>query len=148
MIIERGSRVSVSYEGTFEDGTVFDSSSHGDHSHPLTFVVGEGRVIEGFEKAVIGMKKGEEKKFEVAPEEAYGLLDERLMREVPRKSLPPDPEPVPGMTLAITTPDGKQIPVSISEVKKDTVVLNFNHPLAGKKLFFTITIVRINEDIP
>ncbi len=145
MIAKNGSIVSVDYEGTFENGEIFDSSSHGDHSHPLTFTIGGKEVIEGFEKAAIGMKVGEEKKFEVEAIDAYGLPDEDLLREVPRNTLPASPEPTPGMTFAINAPDGKQIPVSIAEVKGEIIVLDFNHPLAGRKLFFKIKILEIKN---
>ena len=69
-MIKKGDKLKVDYEGRFEDGEVFDSSSHGDHSHPLEFTVGEGHVIKGFDDAVIGMKKGEEKEFENEAQDA------------------------------------------------------------------------------
>lgn len=140
--------MTVEYEGRFENGEIFDSSTHGDHSHPLTFEVGKKQVIEGFEKAVIGMRDGDEKTFSVEPKEGYGLPDERLFREIPRKSLPIKPEPAPGMTLAINTPEGGQIPVTIAKVEKDIVTLDFNHHLAGRKLLFKIKVIGIDKDPP
>lgn len=148
MIVKQGSSVTLEYEGRFENGEIFDSSQHGDHSHPITFEVGKRQVIEGFEKAVVGMKEGEEKSFTVEPKEGYGVPDERLFREVPRKTLPADPEPAPGMTLAINTPQGGQIPVSIAKVEKDTITLDFNHPLAGRKLIFKIKVIGIDKEPP
>jgi peptidylprolyl isomerase len=148
MIVKLGSSVSVEYEGRFENGEIFDSSRHGDHSHPMTFEVGKKQVIEGFEKAVIGMKEGEEKIFSVEPKEGYGLPDERFFREIPRKSLPLKPELAPGMSLAINTPEGEQIPVSIVKVENDIVTLDFNHPLAGRKLIFKIKVIGIDKEPP
>jgi FKBP-type peptidyl-prolyl cis-trans isomerase SlpA len=142
MAIENNSKVTLDYEGKLEDGQIFDTSTHGDHSHPLTFTVGEGNVIPGFEKAVLGMNVNEEKEFEIAPEDAYGMPDERLVQEVPRNVLPQTPEPQAGMALMMQTPEGN-IPVMISEVKADSVVLNMNHPLAGKKLIFKIKILKV-----
>jgi FKBP-type peptidyl-prolyl cis-trans isomerase 2 len=142
MAIENKNKVTLDYEGRFENGEVFDTSTHGDHSHPLTFTVGEGNVIPGFEKAVIGMNVDEEKEFTIAPEDAYGMPDERLVQEIPRNVLPPTPEPEVGMALMMQTPEGN-IPVMISEVKADSVVLNLNHPLAGKKLIFKIKVLKI-----
>ena len=131
MAIKDKDKITLDYEGRFENGEIFDTSKHEDHSHPLTFVVGEGQVIPGFEKAVLGMNVDEEKEFEVEPEDAYGMPDERLYQEVPRNVLPSEPEPEIGMTLVMQTPQGN-IPVMISEVKTDSVILNLNHPLAGK----------------
>lgn len=142
MPIENNSKVTLDYEGKLEDGQIFDSSKHGDHSHPLIFTVGEGNVIPGFEKAVLGMELDEEKEFEIAPEDAYGMPDERLIQEIPRNVLPAEPEPKAGMALMMQTPEGN-IPVMISEVKADSVILNLNHPLAGKKLIFKIKILKI-----
>lgn len=142
MTIANGNKVTLDYEGRFENGEVFDSSKHGDHSHPLTFVVGEHQVIPGFENAVVGMNINEEKEFSIKPEDAYGMPDERLLQEIPRNVLPSDPQPEAGMTLVMQTPQGN-IPVVISEVKKDSVILNLNHPLAGKTLIFKIKIINI-----
>ena len=142
MAIKDKDKITLDYEGRFENGEIFDTSKHEDHSHPLTFVVGEGQVIPGFEKAVLGMNVDEEKEFEVEPEDAYGMPDERLYQEVPRNVLPSEPEPEIGMTLVMQTPQGN-IPVMISEVKTDSVILNLNHPLAGKKLIFKIKLLKI-----
>ena len=142
MAIKDKDKVTLDYEGRFEDGEIFDTSKHEEHSHPLTFVVGEGQVIPGFEKAVIGMNVDEEKEFEIAPEDAYGMPDERLYQEVPRSVLPSEPQPEVGMTFVMQTPQGN-IPVMISEVKTDSVILNLNHPLAGKKLIFKIKVLKV-----
>ncbi|MEK6825771.1 MAG: peptidylprolyl isomerase [Nanoarchaeota archaeon] len=148
MSVKKGSLVTIEYEGMFENGVLFDSSHHGDHSHPITFTVGEKQVIEGLEKAVVGMNEGEEKKFSISPQEGYGMHDERLLREVPQNTLPQDTALSSGMTLGITTPDGKQIPVSIAKVENEIVTLDFNHPLAGKTLIFKIKIVGIDKKPP
>jgi len=127
MTVKEKDTVTLDYEGRFETGEVFDTSKHGDHSHPLTFVVGTHEVIPGFENAVLGMEINEEKEFTIKPEDAYGMPDEELFQEIPRSALPPQPEPEAGMTLVMQTPQG-DMPVTISEVKKDSIVLNLNHP--------------------
>ena len=142
MAIKKKDKVTLDYEGRFENGEIFDTSKHEEHSHPLTFVVGEKQVIPGFEKAVMGMNVDEEKEFEIAPEDAYGMPDERLYQEVPRNVLPSEPQPEVGMTLIMQTQQGN-IPVMISEVKEDSVMLNLNHPLAGKKLIFKIKVLKV-----
>lgn len=142
-MIEKGNRVKVDYEGKFEDGDVFDSSTHGDHSHPLEFTVGSGEVIRGFDKAVEGMKEGDEKIFSIEPQEAYGERDPSLEREFPRSALPKDPEPKEGMMLVLGSPDGQKFPARIISVTKDKIKIDLNHPLAGKKLIFKIKVVEV-----
>lgn len=142
MAIKDKDKVTLDYEGKFETGEIFDTSKHDEHSHPLTFVVGEGQVIPGFDKAVMGMNVDEEKEFEILPEDAYGMPDERLYQEVPRNVLPSEPKPEVGMGLMMQTPQGN-IPVTISEVKENSVILNMNHPLAGKKLIFKIKVLKV-----
>ena len=142
MAIKNKDKVTLDYEGKLETGEIFDTSKHEEHSHPLTFVVGEKQVIPGFEKAVLGMNVDEEKEFEIAPEDAYGMPDERLFQEVPRNVLPSEPQPEVGMTLIMQTQQGN-IPVMISEVKENSVILNLNHPLAGKKLIFKIKVLKV-----
>jgi FKBP-type peptidyl-prolyl cis-trans isomerase 2 len=144
-MISQGSKVTLDYEGKLETGEIFDSSTHGDHSHPLTFTVGEKQVIPGFETAVEGMDVGDEKEFSIEPENAYGMPDERLRQEIPKNALPPMPEGYElkaGMSLGMRTPQG-DIPVLIAEVKDDSIILDMNHPLAGKKLIFKIKIVKV-----
>lgn len=145
MTIKQGSEVTLDYEGKLETGEIFDTSKHGDHSHPLTFTVGQGMVIPGFEKAVTQMKKGEEKEITINPEDAYGQHRPELKQEIPRSQLPAGQEPKPGMVLVMSTPDGKQFPVKIAAVDKEKVTLDLNHPLAGKKLIFKIKILEVKE---
>ncbi len=141
---EKGQMIKVEYEGRFENGEVFDSSSHGDHSHPLEFELGAGTVIKGFEKAVENMNEGDEKEFEVLPEEAYGERNEELIQEIPKESFGDNPHVKEGATLVLQTPQGK-MPVQVKEIKGDKVVLDLNHPLAGKKLIFKIKVVGIGN---
>ena len=144
MQVKKGDKVKVEYEGRLEDGTVFDSSMHGDHSHPLEFEAGSGMVIPGFDNAVMGMSLEEEKEVIIHPSDAYGEHDASLFKKIPRKGLPQDHEPKAGMILLIKTPDGRQFPVKITEVNDEDVTIDLNHPLAGKTLIFKLKIVGIN----
>ncbi len=146
MSIKKGDLVALNYEGRFEDGEVFDSSSHGGHEHPLEFVAGEGHVVPGFDKAVIGMSKGEEKEFTISPNEAYGERNSDLEQKVPRSQLPKEQEPEVGMVIVASTPEGEQFPVQITAVDKETVTIDLNHPLAGKTLVFKIKILDVNHE--
>ncbi|MDP2628443.1 MAG: peptidylprolyl isomerase [Nanoarchaeota archaeon] len=144
MAIKSGDKIKVDYEGSLDNGQVFDSSKHGDHSHPLEFEVGARQVISGFDKAVIGMKKGEEKEFSIPAKEAYGERNKDLEKEIPRSSLPKGQEPQVGMGLMLNSPDGRQIPAMISKVDEQNITIDLNHPLAGKKLNFKIKVLEIN----
>jgi FKBP-type peptidyl-prolyl cis-trans isomerase 2 len=139
--VKKGDKVTLDYTGLLKDGTVFDSSKN--HDSPLSFVVGSGQVIKGFDEAVLGMKVGDEKKFTLSPAEAYGEPNPKMFQEVPRKNLPPNQEPKVGMMLIVGSPSGKKMQATISEVKEDTVTLNLNHPLAGKALTFDIKLATI-----
>ncbi len=143
MKVENGNKVKVEYDGSFDDGEIFDSSSHGDHSHPLEFIAGNGEVIKGFDKAVMGMKEREEKIFIIEPEEAYGNYRKELTRVISRDILPKEKELEVGMSLIIGSPDGRKIPVKITSISEDKVTIDMNHPLAGKRLHFKIKIVEI-----
>lgn len=142
-MIKDGSKVKLDYEGRLEDGTIFDSSNHGDHSHPLEFTVGANQVIPGFEKGVIGLKIGEEREISLEPKDAYGERNEIMIQRIPRTNLPEEIKPEKGMIIALNSPDGRQIPVPIIDVSETEVTLDLNHPLAGKKLIFKIKIVDI-----
>ena len=143
MTVKKGDKVKLEYEGKLDSGEVFDSSSHGEHQHLLEFEVGSGQVIPGFDKAVTGMKVGEEKEFKIKPEEAYGQVKEELVRDVPREVLPKEQEPKAGMVLMMQTPQGG-MPVKIVKVGDKSVTLDLNHPLAGKNLNFKIKLVEVN----
>jgi len=143
MKVETNNKVSVEYEGKLDDGSVFDSS---EGKSPLQFVVGNRLVIKGFDEAVLGMKEGEEKEFSIEPEEAYGLYNNELIKEVPRDFIPKDKEVKEGMLIALGTPDGRQFPAKIKEVTNAIIKVDLNHPLAGKKLNFKIKVVKIEEN--
>ena len=141
--VKKGDQVSLHYTGTLADGSVFDTSKK--RNEPLKFTTGSGQVIPGFDKAVVGMKKGEEKKFTIQPSDAYGERKPELTQTVPRKHLPKDHEPKPGMMLVMGTPSGQQVPATITEVTDENVILDMNHPLAGKALTFDIQVVEISH---
>lgn len=140
MAIKKGDVVSVEYTGKFDSGEIFDSSKGKD---PLEFEVGAGQVIKGFDDAVIGMNKGQEKDVKIIVKEAYGEARDDLVKEVPKKVLPKDIEPKVGLVLVLKSAEGRSIGSRIKEIKEDSVLLDFNHPLAGKNLNFKIKVVNI-----
>jgi FKBP-type peptidyl-prolyl cis-trans isomerase 2 len=139
-MVTEGKLVKVKYVLTV-DGNVVDSTKEGE---PFQFTAGSNQVILGFEEAIMGMKTGEKKSFQVGPEKGYGQENPKGFQKVPREKLPPDVKPEVGMTLHATMPDGQAIPARIMEVNEDIIVLNFNHPLAGKTLNFEVEVIGIN----
>ena len=124
-------------------GSECADSDCGCDSGPLEFTIGEGNVIPGFERAVIGMAVGEEKTVTIPVEDAYGERMEQMVAQVPRTDLPADLTPEVGMQLEVTQEDGHNFPVLITEVTDATVTLDANHPLAGRALTFDLRLVEI-----
>jgi len=142
MEIKNGYKVKVEYEGSFPDGEVFDSTKkHG--GEPLEFVPGTGMLVPGFEKAVIGMKDGEEKVITLTPEDAYGDVNPEFVQEVPKANFPPEAKE--GMLIGLPMPNGQQIPAKIVKMGEETVTLDMNSPMAGKTLVFKIKVVGVEE---
>jgi FKBP-type peptidyl-prolyl cis-trans isomerase 2 len=140
MAIKKGDKVKIEYTGTLDDGTVFDTS---EGKTPLEFEAGSGKVIKGFDDAILGMGKGEEKNVKIEAKNAYGDNNPKLKKKIPRDQLPKDQEPKPGMVLVVKTSNGQQFPAKIAEVADKEITLDLNHPLAGKNLNFKIKIVDV-----
>ena len=138
--ITNGSSVSVNYTGRLEDGTIFDTSLHEGRT-PLTATLGQGQLIPGFENGLMGMTVGEKRTIEINPSDAYGEVNEGMIQEVPLTQVPEGAKV--GDTLQGQNEQG-QFQVSVKEVKENSVVLDMNHPLAGKKLIFDLEVVSID----
>jgi FKBP-type peptidyl-prolyl cis-trans isomerase 2 len=141
MPVKQGDKVKIEYEGTLNDGTVFDSTKN--HGFPLKFKVGNGQFLDGFENAVLGMEVGEEKTIDLSPSEAYGEYNPDLVRIVRRDNIPTEKELSLGMLLILNTPNGKQYPTKIINIIEDEITLDMNHPLAGIALNFKIKLLAI-----
>ena len=140
MKVEQNKNVSVHYTGKLKDGSVFDSSVD---REPLNFTVGEGKLIPGFEQGIVGMGVNEKKLIEIPFNEAYGEVKEELIQEVSKSNLPSDLTPEVGMQLQSNGQDGSTILVTNVKVEEDKIVVDANHPLAGKDLLFDIEVVEI-----
>jgi peptidylprolyl isomerase len=138
--IKDGDTVSLDYTGTLTDGSMFDTSIGGE---PLSFTMGAGNMIPGFEKAVLGMKVGDEKTVTIPSSEAYGSYSDNRIVEISRSQLGPEVVPVVGMELQAAQPDGSIAIVTIKKVSDTKVTIDTNHPLAGKDLTFKIKILKI-----
>lgn len=139
---QKGDQVTVHYTGKLADSTIFDSSVDTD---PITFTLGEGELIDGFEDAIVGMETGQSKTITLTPADAYGEHSEEMIIDIPRSQLPEDLEPEQGMELELTGEDDEQILVIISQISEEFVTLDGNHPLAGKTLTFELELVGIGQ---
>ncbi len=137
-----GDTVRVHYTGSLTDGTVFDSSRE---REPLSFQVGAGQVISGFNDAVEGMEVGDKVDVTIESKDAYGDYREDFVINVNPSDIPDEIDPEVGMDLQLHQQDGGAIPVKITAVSDDAVTLDANHPLAGKDLKFEIELVGIEE---
>jgi FKBP-type peptidyl-prolyl cis-trans isomerase 2 len=138
---KRGDTVHVHYKGSLDDGSVFDSSEGGD---PISFTLGGGEVIAGFENAIEGMSPGERKTSRMEPGDAYGERREELVFTVGKDQMPDGAEIEVGDMLRVGFPDGSSSDVHVSGVENDEVTLDANHPLAGKPLTFELELVSID----
>lgn len=136
---KQGDTVRVHYTGTLGDGREFDSSRGLD---PLTFTLGAGAVIQGFDDAVTGMTVGDEKRVTIPADEAYGRRRDELTVRLPRAELPPDLDLEEGTQLRMEQ-DDQSIVVTVRELDDTTVTLDANHPLAGQALTFDLRLVEI-----
>ncbi len=129
-----GDSVEVHYTGTLDDGSEFDSSRGRD---PLSFVVGSGQVISGFDDAVRGLAVGDSRTVRIEPENAYGEVNPELVLEFPADQAPEGLSPGDLVTLG----NGQQ--ATVLEVTDETVTIDANHPLAGQALTFDVELVAI-----
>jgi peptidylprolyl isomerase len=135
-----GDKVRVNYTGMSEDGQVFESSVG---LMPLTFTIGAGEVVKGFEDAVIGMSPGQRKTVSVDPEDGFGMYDNSLIVEIPRESLPDDLNVQVGMDFEMEDEEGNVLPAVVIKVQEETILIDANAPLAGKKVIYEIELVEI-----
>ena len=140
--ISNGKLISIEYTLTLDDKKVIDSNVGG---QPLDFTQGSHQIIPGLETALEGMKVGESKQVTVAPEQAYGPVNPKAIQEVQIDKIPEEARKV-GSQLQAKSPDGRMVHPRVVEVKEKVVMLDFNHPLAGKKLFFDVKILDIKAE--
>ncbi len=135
-----GDLVHVHYTGRLDDEAVFDTSEGRD---PISFQLGEGQVVPGFDQAVTGMEVGEKRRVTIPAAEAYGPRVDQLVFSAPRKNLPPGYDPKVGEMVGLETRDGRQIDALVVHADEEVVKMDGNHPLAGQDLIFDIELVKI-----
>ncbi len=138
MIVD-GKKVTLTYQLSV-NGTLLEEAQL---KEPFTYLHGKNQIVPGLEKGLSGLRAGEQKRIRVPPEEAYGPVDPKAFQEIPKGKLPPGVQAVKGTLLEARSPEGLEQLVKIVEVKEKSVVIDFNHPLAGKELDFDVTVLRV-----
>lgn len=139
MAVDNGKRVSIEYTLTLEDETKVDSNVG---SEPLSFVHGERQILPALEDALTGMESGDTRRVVLTAEQGYGPEDPNLFQEVERERVPEDAQQE-GTALTARDSAGQTYPLRVQEVKDKTIVLDLNHPLAGKTLIFDVKVVDV-----
>jgi FKBP-type peptidyl-prolyl cis-trans isomerase SlyD len=142
-VVKDGTVVSLQYTLSGEDGKTIESNKGKD---PLKYTQGSHQIVPGLEKGLAGMKVGDEKRVKVTPEEGYGQVDPKGFQEFPKEKIPSEALKV-GSVLMATGPQGQQIPVRVHEIKEKTVVLDLNHPMAGKTLVFDVKVLDVQPAV-
>lgn len=138
-VVKKESFVTLHYVGKLADGTIFETTN----KKPLRILIGEHAVIHGLEEGLLGMKIGEKKRVVVSPEKAYGKYHKDLIEEIPLSKIPPEITPSLGMVLTRELKTGRTLFTKIIEVKRESVLVDMNHPLAGKTLVFDVVVMDI-----
>lgn len=137
---KKGDTVRIHYTGKLEDEEVFDSSVD---REPLEFILGDGKIIPGFEEAVVGMAPGESKTVSIPPEKAYGPHRKELVADIERNRIPDSLELQVGKHVQLRQPNGGMVQAKVTSMSESKVTIDANHPLAGKDLTFDIKLVEI-----
>jgi peptidylprolyl isomerase len=140
--VKTGHFVKVDYTGKLDNGDVFHTTQNG---QPVEVEVGAGRLIKGFEDALLGMAESEKKSFALSPEEGFGPRDENLVQSFERSDLPGDFQPKIGDVVALSTPDGGQVPATVKHTDDKKITVDLNHPLAGQALSFDVEVLTISD---
>ncbi len=137
---KQGDTVKVHYTGKLDDNSVFDSS---EGRSPLEFTIGQGQVIPGFEKAVIGLDEGGSASVRIEPKDAYGVRHDNLVFVIDRGELPEDLNPQMDQRFQMRSDNGQELVVTVTGISEKDVTFDANHPLAGQALNFDIQLVEV-----
>lgn len=144
-VASKGAVVRVHYRGTLDDGTEFDSSHK--RGEPITFTLGSGEMIDGFDAAVTGMSEGETKTIRLTPAEAYGETNPDAQTTLERSVFPDNFTVEEGGLVPLTGPDGSQFMGTITTFTDSDVTVDLNHPMAGKDLNFELELVDFTPEV-
>jgi FKBP-type peptidyl-prolyl cis-trans isomerase 2 len=142
---QENDQVTITYIGKLENGTIFHTISASD---PMTITIGQLDVPPTFEQSLIGMGEGEKKLIRIEPDEGYGPRRKDLLQTIQRNAISDKIQPQIGMTLSLkVNKEGQdhQIPATVVEVHNDTIIVDYNHPLAGHNLIYEVTVLSIEK---
>lgn len=142
-VVQENSTITITYVGKLNNGEVFKTVNE---DNPLTLKLGNQELPPTLEKALVGLQTGQSKVVRVSPEEGYGARQKLLVQNLNRKSLPDSIRPIPGMILSLKVEkenETLQVPATVMEVSKDSIVVDYNHPLAGHHLVYHVTVISI-----
>lgn len=140
MKIGEGMQVTLHFAIKLEDGSIVDSNFD---KKPATFVVGDKNLLDGFEKLLHGLSAGEKATFEVKPEQGFGQRNPNNIQEIPRSDFSADMELADGLVVSFADANHNELPGAIQSFTDDVVVVDFNHPLAGRDLQFEVAIIDV-----
>ncbi len=140
--INMHSLVLMHYSITLPDGNVIESSFD---AEPIEIIMGHDDLTEGMELAIFGLEEGDKQTLTLTPEQGFGFRDDDNINEMPISDFPEDLTPEPGLAFSFEPPEGDEIPGIVLSVKGDKVEVDFNHPLAGQELIFTVEILGVNN---
>lgn len=139
-----GTQVTLHFALELDDGSVVDSNFDAD---PVTFIVGDGNLLPGFEEALLGLQAGDEKSFTITPEKGFGGYNTENIQEFPRDQFPADVELNEGLVLSFSDAQSNEVPGVVQEFDENTVTVDFNHPLAGRDIEFSVRIIDVSPAI-
>ena len=135
-----GNKVKIHYTGTFDGGEIFDSSRE---AEPLEFELGAEQVISGFDNAILGMAVGETKQVRLLEEEAYGPYNQEMVFDADPDQFEDGLTPEVGQQFQTETEDGVPLLLTVKDAEDGKIILDANHPMAGKVLNFDLELVEI-----
>lgn len=137
--IGAGKRVSLHFSVILMDGSVVDSTKG---KAPASFVVGDGNLLPGFEQAIFGLKAGDKRSILLSPEQAFGEYNPANKQRMERSRFA-DMELALDLVVSFADPNGGELPGVVKEIGSNYVIIDFNHPLAGKELTFEVEIISV-----
>jgi len=140
--VKEGDKVQVLCELKLENGKTFFKN---EQKNPFVFIVGEGKFFPVIENELKDMKQGETKTVTLEPKDAFGIHNDGLVTEIPKKNIGTNAELDVGSRIKMKTASDEIIQGTVTEIKDDTLVVDFNHPLVGKRIIFTVTITSIEK---
>lgn len=142
LAIAGDTRVTLHFSLTFEDGSVVDSTFD---REPATFAIGDGSLLDGFERKLFGMTAGEKNTFTVLPEDGFGQSNPNNVQRFSRGDFSADLELAEGLVISFADASQSELPGVVQSLQGDTVHIDFNHPLAGRTILFDVEILSVDS---